>query len=169
MIRVLLGLGSNVAPRKNYLRCAIKKLGDIGGILQVAPLYENPPYGVSDQGPFFNTAIELSCELPPGKLLKEIKKIERSCGRQRRFRWGPREIDIDIVFYDERIVKLKRLTVPHEDFHNRPFVLQPLVDIAPDFIPPESKKTLREFLRECPNASKLTLLSENWIEYDTTN
>ena len=169
MIRVFLSLGSNVEPRESYLQCAVKQLAGLGRISAVAPLYENPPYGVTEQGAFLNSAVELFSDVPPGRLLNAVKRIERKCGRRRRFRWGPREIDIDIIFYGRRTVRLKRLTVPHIDFHNRPFVLQPLVDIDPDFVPPGDEKTICEILHECPNASKLILLRENWTEYDTAN
>ena len=169
MTRILLALGSNVSPRRSYLHCAVEKLRELGNIYAVAPLYENPPYGVEDQAPFLNSAVDLRSDLPPGKLLKLLKRIERDCGRRRRFHWGPREIDVDIIFYGNRLVCLKRLTVPHIDYKNRPFVLQPLVDLAGDFQPPGEKKTLVDILRECPNPSKLTKLSENWIKHDTTN
>lgn len=163
MISAYIALGSNISPRLSYLQTAGKLLTREGEIDQAAPVYRSAPYGVEDQPPFLNTAVRLKTHLTPMALLEFVKNIEAEVGRQRRYRWGPREVDLDIIFYDQEIVQQPGLTIPHADYKNRRFVLQPLADIAPTFIPPDARQPLSELLELCPDSLPLKLYRKNWM------
>ena len=166
MIPALLALGSNIEPRRYFLRQAVHYLQRIGVVRAVAPLYESRPYGVTEQARFLNSAVVLDCRYGDAlMLLDAIKDIEGRLGRRHRQRWGPREIDIDIIFFGGQISDSDRLTVPHADYHHRRFVLQPLCDIAPQFKSPAGGETIREMLRRCEDNGPLTLLQTEWT-YD---
>lgn len=167
MSAAYLAIGSNLEPRETYLRRAIEELSSLGTIKKIAPLYESEPYGITDQPLFLNSAVLIETNLTPRDLLREIKNIERSLGRQSRSRWGPREIDLDIIFYESDIIREDGLRIPHYDYQNRRFVLQPLTDMEPQFLAPDTRKTLRQALLECPDHSRLTLLKKDWASHGT--
>lgn len=129
-----LSLGSSVGVREDFLNAAIEKLNKTRGIKveKVSPFMKTPPYGGVAQNEFLNCAVKISTLLPPQRLLSEIHRIENECGRVRRKRWDDRTLDIDIVFFGNRTVREENLVIPHPDYFNRPFVLQPLKSIAPD-------------------------------------
>lgn len=162
MTRSFLALGTNISPRKKNLLCARQALLAFGHIAATAPLYECPPYGFIRQKSFYNTALILETNLSPEALLQAVKSVEIKCGRQSRFRWGPREIDIDIILFDNQQTDLPHLKIPHIDFQNRRFVLQPLCDLDAGQISPADGKSLAELLRMCPDPSKLVLVEEQW-------
>jgi 2-amino-4-hydroxy-6-hydroxymethyldihydropteridine diphosphokinase len=163
MIPVYLALGSNIEPREIYLSQAVKQLKMLGKIKKIAPLYESEPYGVADQPSFLNTAVLLETDISPLDLLRALKSIEHKLGRRNRYRWGPREIDIDIIFYGEKIIREKDLHIPHYDYQNRCFVLQPLMDLQPDFEAPDIHRPLSELYQDCPDNSQLKLLKKVWV------
>ncbi|MEZ4747908.1 MAG: 2-amino-4-hydroxy-6-hydroxymethyldihydropteridine diphosphokinase [Calditrichia bacterium] len=165
MSRAFLALGSNVPPRLTFLRRAIAKIREIGEIQHIAALYESEPFGVRQQPGFLNSAIDIETQLSPEDLLKAVKSIEEKTGRKQRFRWGPREIDIDIIFYGQQLVNLPDLQIPHPDYRQRRFVLQPLCDIAADVVAPDARQTLHQLLENCPDTALLRHLQTNW----TTN
>ncbi len=145
MTTVFLGLGSNRGDRKKNISKAIKLLEKSGQkVLRVSSLRETKPYGYKKQKKFLNAVVKLKTKLLPLELLKLCKKIEKKIGRTESFRWGPREIDIDILFFGEKTIKNKKLTIPHGDLHNRTFALQPLTEIAPNFVHPVLKKRVSE-------------------------
>lgn len=150
---VYLGLGANVGDKKKNIQRAIdslsKKLADV----RVAPIYETKPWGYTKQGNFLNTVVCGITSLSPIELLHFVKAIEKEIGRIKRFRFGPREIDIDILFYDDLIVDEPDLKIPHPTIPERDFVLKPLMDLAPDFIHPIFKKTVKEIYGELPEDS----------------
>lgn len=145
MTTVFLGLGSNSGDRKKNILKAIKLLEKSGQkVLRLSSLRETKPYGYKKQKNFFNAVVKLKTKLLPLELLELCKKIEKKIGRTKSFRWGPREIDVDILFFGKEVIKNKKLTIPHSDLHNRNFVLTPLLEIAPNFVHPVFKKRVSE-------------------------
>ncbi|MDD5687739.1 MAG: 2-amino-4-hydroxy-6-hydroxymethyldihydropteridine diphosphokinase [Elusimicrobia bacterium] len=134
MANVFLGLGSNKGYRKRNILKAIELLKKSGQkVLKTSSIYETKPYGYRKQKKFLNAVIKLKTVLSPGYFLNLCKRIEKEIGRKKSFRWGPREIDLDILFFDNKIIKSKKLTIPHKDLYNRDFVLIPLSEIEPKF------------------------------------
>lgn len=147
MAIVYLSLGSNMGRRAGTIAKAVKKLGESGlRVLRTSSLIETAPYGVEDQPSFLNCALECETALSPARLMGTALRIERELGRVRAEKWGPRIIDIDVVFYGGRALKLKNLTVPHYDMHNREFVLAPLCELAPALKHPLLGLTVAELL-----------------------
>lgn len=146
MARVYLGLGSNISREENLAKCiaALKKKFNV---LRISNVYETLPVGYKNQENFFNMAVEIETRLEPEKLFSEIMNIEKSLGRVREKRNYPRTIDIDILFYDDLVIESESLIVPHPRMHERAFVLVPLAEIAPDFVHPVFKKSVKEMLR----------------------
>ncbi|URA10993.1 2-amino-4-hydroxy-6-hydroxymethyldihydropteridine diphosphokinase [Thermospira aquatica] len=144
MAQVFLGLGSNQGKRKSYLRKALKEIEALGEHMVASHVYRTKPYGFTHQPDFLNMVVRIETSLAPEDLLEKLLDIESRLGRIRQQKWGPRTIDIDLLFYDQHIIKLPHLVVPHPDLHNRDFVLRPMMDIDPDFFHPELKKTIRE-------------------------
>ncbi len=161
---VYLALGSNVEPRREYLVTAVQALETLGQVIAVAPIYESPPYGYEAQGDFYNSACLMQTDLPPLELLAQLKKIEKALGRVPRMRWGPREIDLDIIFYNRLTMKTPELTIPHADYLHRAFVLRPLADLAPEFVPPDQQEPLCCLAQRHP-APALRLVEKNWITH----
>ncbi|RMG68660.1 MAG: 2-amino-4-hydroxy-6-hydroxymethyldihydropteridine diphosphokinase [Calditrichaeota bacterium] len=161
---VYLALGSNVEPRREYLITAVQALEKLGQVTAVAPIYESPPYGYQDQGDFYNSACLFLTTLPPLELLVQLKQIEKALGRVPRVRWGPREIDLDIIFYDRMVLHSPDLTIPHADYIHRPFVLRPLADLAPEFVPPDQQEPLC-CLAQRFSHDALRLVEKNWIAH----
>ncbi len=144
---VYLGLGSNLGERRSNLSAAINALSPQVLPIQISPIYETEPWGYEDQPHFLNQVLEGHTRLAPGDLLTYLKRIERNLGREESFTYGPRVIDIDILYYDDLVLESPELTVPHPYLHERAFVLIPLADIAPDLIHPVLKKSVRELAR----------------------
>ena len=153
MGRVFVSLGSNIGDRLGFLQKAVDGLGSVGGskIKAVSPVYETEPLGKKDQPQFLNAAVELESLLSPDSILVNLKQIERMVGRTRSQKWGPREIDLDLIYVGDLVVKSPMLTLPHPEVIARRFVLMPLTDIAPDFVDPLRKRTVRELLSSCPD------------------
>ncbi len=148
MHTIYLALGANVGDKKANIEKAILLLEEKIHVLKIAPLYETKPWGYKMQDNFLNTALQAITDLSPQDLLLFIKKIEEKIGRIKRFKNGPREIDIDILFYDQLVYKSKDLQIPHPGITERDFVLQPLFYINPDFIHPVLQKSIRQLLQE---------------------
>lgn len=145
MTTVFLGLGSNKGNRKENILKAVKLLEENGQkVMRMSSLRETKPYGYKKQKNFLNAAVKLKTKLMPLELLELCKRIEKKIGRTKSFRWGPREIDIDILFFGKKVIKNKKFTIPHSDLHNRNFVLTPLVEIAPNFVHPVLRKRVSE-------------------------
>jgi 2-amino-4-hydroxy-6-hydroxymethyldihydropteridine diphosphokinase len=141
-----LGFGSNIGNRKQNIIQAINNLSDQLDLLDVADFYETAPFGFVHQPDFLNTCASFKTDLTPGELLEFVLSVENILGRQRSIPFGPRTIDIDILFYDQRIINTTNLVVPHAQLHDRDFVLKPLSDIAPNLIHPVYNKTITELL-----------------------
>ncbi|MBX7150866.1 2-amino-4-hydroxy-6-hydroxymethyldihydropteridine diphosphokinase [bacterium] len=145
---VYLSLGSNIGDRKDFLNRALTM---IGGVTIVSPFYETAPVGDESQDDFLNCAALIEAEEKPEALHQRLLSVEKQLGRERRAVWGPRTIDIDIIFFDDLIVNSDTLIIPHPRFAERNFVLVPLADIAPDFQCPVLKTTVSELLRRSPD------------------
>lgn len=141
-----IAMGSNMGDREKYINDAVRKLGSLRGctVKYVSELIVTPPYGVTEQEDFLNGCLELETLLTPGELLEELNRIEAEAGRERLLRWGPRTLDLDIIFYDDEIVQEKNLCIPHVEMHKRKFVLEPLSQIAPYKRHPVSGRTVAE-------------------------
>ncbi len=148
MHTVFLALGSNIGNKKNTINQAISYLERHVTDIKSAKLYETKPMYFEDQDIFVNTVIKGQTKLSPQELLAFVKLTERELGRKERFRNGPREIDIDILFYDQLIYESINLVIPHPRINERTFVLQPFVDLDPDFMHPVINKTVKELLAE---------------------
>lgn len=148
--RAYLALGSNIGDKDRYIREAIDMLNEHEAIkiVKVSPTYNTAPVGYTDQADFLNAAVAIDTTLSPRELLAVCLDIEQRLGRVRTIRWGPRTVDIDIIFYDDLIIDDGILTVPHPRMHERGFVLQPLYDIAPNAVHPIYKKTVEQMYRE---------------------
>ncbi len=133
---ILLSLGSNLGDRPANLRSAIAALAPAVRVTRESPVYETAPWGFEDQPSFLNMVVEGETDLPPLELLKFLKTLETELGRTPTFRYGPRLIDLDILFYDDLILETPELTIPHPKLHERAFVLVPLADVAPEFVHP---------------------------------
>ena len=133
MAEAYLGLGANLGDRLANLRRALARLGEVGRVLAVSSLYETEPLGgPPGQPPYYNACCRLATDLGPRQLLTFLKGLEEEMGRRAGPRWGPRPLDLDILFYDDLALQTAELELPHPRLHQRPFVLVPLCDIAPE-------------------------------------
>lgn len=127
----------------------------IGPILSSSSMFETDAWGKTDQNDFINMALEVEHYMTPNQLLKTINKIEDQIGRVRLEKWGPRLIDIDIIFIEDIIVDTEKLTIPHRLMHKRNFVLYPMVEIAADFIHPLINEPLSIVLEDCEDETEV--------------
>lgn len=162
MSPAFVALGSNVEPRLNYLTSAVVQLQELGMVMKIAPLYRSSPYGFEHQSDFLNSACILNTNFLPLDLLKALKDIERKLGRQKRFRWGPREIDLDIIFFGDMTINEEELVIPHPGFKERRFVLLPLTKLDANFTPPAENRNLKEILQDCSDETSIKLEKNNW-------
>jgi 2-amino-4-hydroxy-6-hydroxymethyldihydropteridine diphosphokinase len=146
MTTVYLALGSNVGDSAANIAQAIKLLSTSVKQIKQAPIYISRAVGYTDQPDFLNTAISGQTDISPPDLLKFTAEVEQRVGRTASFHWGPREIDIDIIFYGAEVMRTEKLTLPHPHFKERDFVLQPLNDLNPQMTDPASGQTVRQLL-----------------------
>jgi len=146
---VFLSLGSNLGDRAANLKQAIASLRPQMDIKARSKVYETPPWGYTDQEKFLNQVVKVRTYVQPEPLLKHLKRLEVALGRKETFHYGPRLIDIDILFYDELVLQTPVLTLPHPYMHKRGFVLLPLMDIAPEHVHPVEKRSTRELIATC--------------------
>lgn len=149
-----LSLGSNVGNRKEMINKAKKELVKLKiNVDKESAFYLTDPVGKTDQEKFLNQVIRIRTSLEPLKLLIFIKNIEAKLGRTSSEKWGPREIDIDILFYNDIIMRADQLVIPHPEVQNRRFVLVPMKEIAPDLVHPVMKKDIKSLLEETQDSS----------------
>lgn len=144
MTSVFLGLGSNVGDRLFFLQSAVKLLNNNlnTNVEKVSSIYETLPYGLKEQDNFFNAALKVNTSLNIFEFHKFIKEVEIEIGRMKTVHWGPREIDIDLLFFGNEVIKTEKLKVPHPEVLKRDFVLLPLCEIEPGLIHPEIREPL---------------------------
>ena len=155
---IILGLGSNKGDRLKYLNSAIDEIGKIASNIKRSAIYESKALLTENAPPewnldFLNTAISCDSNLSPNELLQEIKKIEEKLGRISLGYWSPREIDIDILAYNQLVVKENDLIIPHQFLTKRDFAIIPFADVAPDWIHPEIGLTASELSQSFNNKS----------------
>jgi len=146
---VYLALGSNVGNRAAHLREALSALPPQLEVKAKSKIYETLPWGYTEQGKFLNQVVRAVTYVEPELLLKHLKRLEVALGRVETFINGPRVIDMDILFYDDQIIESPAVTIPHPRIHERGFVLQPLMDLAPDLIHPIKRQSIRELIAQC--------------------
>jgi 2-amino-4-hydroxy-6-hydroxymethyldihydropteridine diphosphokinase len=149
MAIVYIGIGSNLGNREDNCKKAIGLLLENGiTVTRLSSMIETEPWGVTDQQEFVNAAVETHTDMGPEELLAVLKKIESDMGRLPSARWGPRLVDLDILFYDDLVIKTDDLEIPHPYIKERDFVLKPLAEIAPEKMHPVFKKSVKELLEE---------------------
>ena len=153
---VFLGLGSNLGDRQRYLNQAAVSMAKIKEtkLVWTSSVYETEPYGKPDQPKFLNAVAEIETSLEPNSLFEEVKGIEKQVGRTSSERWGPREIDIDVLMYDGLVFENDQVKVPHPELEKRRFVLVPLHEIAPDLVHPINGMTVTELAAACTDRTR---------------
>lgn len=143
-------LGSNLGNREENLGLALDKIAAVvGRILAQSTIYQSEPWGISQQPKFLNQVAEVNSRNDPQQVLQKLLLIETELGRERLEKWGPRTIDLDILFFNDRVIQTENLIVPHPGIPMRRFVLVPLCEIAPNFFHPLLEKTCQQLLKEC--------------------
>jgi len=162
MQRIFIALGSNLEDKIGNCRKALDEIGNFAEIVRISSLYETEPVGNEDQPNFINSVVEINTDLSPHELLTHLKSIEDKLGRVRGEKWGPRVIDLDIIFYDDLVMKYDDLIIPHPRAHLRRFVLEPICEIAPDFIHPELETSILELLEKLGDSKMVIKLEQSF-------
>ena len=154
---VYVALGSNLGNQTVNIYQALDKLKTLGNVKKTGFLYRSKPMYYLNQPSFLNTACLMETSLSAEALLVQLKRIEKEIGRQENFRNGPRIIDLDIILYDDKQISTENLQIPHPRLHERAFVVKPLLDISPNLIHPQTKKTINCLYNELADESKREL------------
>ena len=156
MNTVYIQLGSNIGKRESFITKSMHKVeDDIGKIITASSIFETTAWGNENQNSFLNSVIEIKTPFDAFTILQKSQEIENHLGRERSDKWGERTIDIDILFYNNKIINTKELTIPHPLVQNRKFVLVPLSEIAPNYMHPILKKNISTLLSECKDTQKV--------------
>ena len=145
-----LGMGSNLGDKQEFITKAIDQISllDDVEVKRISSMIITEPFGKTDQPDFLNCVIEIETNLDPAFLLKKCLEIEDKLGRIRKEKWGPRTIDIDILFYEDRVVSSELLVLPHPQLHKREFVLTSLNELCPDLVHPILQKKIKDIFME---------------------
>jgi len=153
-------LGSNEGDRFSWLGNALQLIGEqCGQVSAISSIYQTAAWGLENQAAFLNQVLKIETSLSPEQLLAATLGIEISLGRHRQIKWGPRIIDIDILFYDNAVINEPGLIIPHPMLHRRRFTLVPLAEIAPSLIHPVLNKTITELLSDCEDKLDVELIN----------
>lgn len=159
--KVYLGLGSNMGNREENLQIAQRFIEEkLGTIVSLSSIYETAAWGLTEQNAFLNQVICIETNYLPTVVLQIVLEIEKSMGRIREQKWGARIIDIDILYYANKIITLSDLSIPHPFIQERRFVLVPLCEIAGEFIHPKFKQTNLELLEKCQDSGEISLFHQ---------
>lgn len=158
---VFIGLGSNLGNRADYLATALQRIRTFQSteVQCVSSIYETEPLGPANQGFYLNQVAKVSTCLMADEFLLKLQNIEHELRRKRVEKWGPRTIDLDILFWGKSIINTDALILPHPGIPERRFVLEPLAEIAPFFVGPLGKATVKELLQNCPDHKTVRLLT----------
>lgn len=165
MQNVFVALGSNLGDRQETLSRALEHMLAHPSIalVRASSLYETAPVGGPPQDHFLNAVVHVETDLQPDDLLAALQTVENTLDRQREIRWGPRTVDLDIIFFDDKIIQTPQLAIPHPRMTERHFVLAPLVEIAPAAIHPVRNQTTTEILNELPTVDgDVRRLNTDW-------
>ena len=152
-------MGGNLGDRMKNLDLATNALEKVGNIINQSCVYETAAWGITAQPSFLNRVLLIETELSAFELLKTLLKIEEHIGRKRLVKFGPRMIDIDILFFNNEIVESEQLTIPHPEIQNRRFVLVPMNELEPTLKHPVLKKSINQLLLECPDQLDVKVFS----------
>lgn len=151
-------LGTNIGDRKLNLESAIAQISKLVGKIQdKSSIYETEPWGLENQNHFLNMVIAVKCEHNPNTLLSILKNIESVSGPSKSIKWGPRTLDIDILYCDDLVLESENLNIPHKQIYDRNFTLIPLIEIAGDMIDPIKKITIDEIYDQCTDDKEVFL------------
>ena len=146
---IFLLLGSNLGNRKEFLQQAVEQIeAEVAPLTRASSVYETQSWGKTDEPDYLNQVLELQTTMPAREVLQKVLAIEHSLGRKREEKWGSRVIDIDILFYGNVIINEPDLKIPHPELHNRRFTLEPLAEIASDFVHPGLNKDILQLKNE---------------------
>lgn len=163
-----IGFGSNIGDRLSHIQNAINTLSKTEGITlqKISSIYKTDPVGYEAQAQFLNGVAAIQTSLSPLSLLYTLKDIETVIGRKHRIRWGPREIDLDILIYGDLCVQTEKLIIPHPEMHLRGFVLVPLAEIAPNLVHPVFQESIQTLLNRFEDGESV-LKEEKIVFYST--
>ena len=156
MNTVYIQLGSNIRERESFIAKSMEQIEEnVGEIIIASSVFKTTPWGNENQNNFLNSVIKIKTPFDSFKVLKKSQEIEKNLGRERVEKWGERTIDIDILFYNNKIINTKELIIPHPLIQQRKFVLIPLSEIAPNYTHPILKKSISTLLSECKDNQKV--------------
>lgn len=164
MVKVFLGIGSNIDPKSKNLRDALKIISNFTKINRVSSVYKSVSLLRDAQDDYFNIVIDTTCDFAPDKLLKVLKSVEKKLGRKDAERWSSRIIDIDILDYNNEIIESEHLKIPHPEMQKRSFVLYPLKEINPDYIHPILKMSVDELISKLDDDLNIKKIGDlHWL------
>lgn len=165
MTTAYLSLGSNLGDKKENLQTAVDLLRERKNLKteKISGIYITEPVGFKYQDDFYNIAVKISFEGTPQNLIDICMDIEKDMQKENSFKWGPRNIDIDIISFGNEIINSEKLKLPHPEYKNRKFVLVPLSEIAPDYVCPEMKLGIKDIINNCKDKSRVNRLKSELV------